>query len=97
MFNPKIRILAFFTIAVLFSSCANLNIYPSTDSAAIESLLKNNIYRPIIQIDDKISVSIWNHTDMSVGSVFGIYNSNEVFGKWLLVSKDSTVFLPKIG
>ena len=42
-------------------------------------------------------MSIWGHEGMSIGSVFGIYNSNEVFGKWLIVSSDSTVILPKIG
>ena len=78
-------------------SCTKLNMYTTNESHWQNSLLCTEVYRPVIQIDDKISVSIWNHTDMSIGSVYGIYNSNEVFGKWLLVSKDSTVVLPKIG
>lgn len=47
--------------------------------------------------DDKISVSIWNHDELSVGSVFGIYNSNEVYGKWLIINATGEVSLPKIG
>lgn len=47
--------------------------------------------------DDKLSISIWGHDDLSVGSLFGIYNSNEVYGKWLLVEPDSTVMLPALG
>jgi polysaccharide export outer membrane protein len=51
----------------------------------------------IIAADDKISLSIWNHDDLSIGSVYGIYNSNEVYGKWVLVDKDGYAALPKIG
>lgn len=64
----------------------------------VEQLLsEGKNYVPTIQVYDKVSLSIWNHDDLSVGSVYGIYNSNEVFGKWLLVMPDSTVILPKIG
>lgn len=80
-----------------FTSCVSLNFYRGEHSSSVDELLDTTMYRPVIQVDDKISLSIWNHNDMSVGSVYGIYNSNEVFGKWLLVSDDSTVFLPKIG
>lgn len=50
-----------------------------------------------IQTDDKLALSIWNHDDLSVGSLFGIYNSNEVYGKWVLVNKDGTAVFPAIG
>ncbi|MEM7035682.1 MAG: response regulator, partial [Bacteroidota bacterium] len=50
-----------------------------------------------IQPDDKVSLSIWNNDDMSVGSVFGIYNSNEVYGKWVLVDARGFATLPLIG
>lgn len=50
-----------------------------------------------IQTDDKISLSIWNNEDMSVGSIFGIYNSNEVYGKWILVDDSGQVALPLLG
>jgi polysaccharide export outer membrane protein len=91
------RIVISIIFIAVFSSCASLNIYTGEEHAKNNVLLDTTVYRPVIQVDDKISISIWNHTDLSVGSVFGIYNSNEVFGKWLLVSKDSTVFLPKVG
>lgn len=50
-----------------------------------------------IQPDDKVSLSIWNNDDLSVGSVFGIYNSNEVYGKWVLVDEFGDVSLPLLG
>ncbi len=46
---------------------------------------------------DKVSVSVWNHDDLSVGSIFSNYNSNEVYGKWILVNSQGDVTLPEIG
>lgn len=54
-------------------------------------------YSHIIQPDDKISLSIWNNEDLSIGSIFGIYNSNEVYGKWILVDENGEVSLPLLG
>lgn len=57
----------------------------------------NADYEYIIRKDDKISVSIWDHDDLSVGSLYGIYNSNEVYGKWLMVNARGEINVPKIG
>jgi polysaccharide export outer membrane protein len=54
-------------------------------------------FEPVILPDDKLSISVWNHDDKSVGSAFSIYNTNESFGKWVMVEKDSTVKVPQIG
>jgi polysaccharide export outer membrane protein len=32
-----------------------------------------------------------------VGSTYGIYNSNEVYGKWLMVDANGNIEIPKIG
>jgi polysaccharide export outer membrane protein len=45
----------------------------------------------------KISLSVWGEDNLSVGSVYGIYNSNEVYGKWLLVDTNGCIEIPKIG
>ncbi|WP_202244577.1 polysaccharide biosynthesis/export family protein [Fulvivirga sediminis] len=50
-----------------------------------------------IKKDDKISISIWGHDDLGVGSIYGIYNSNEVYGKWLMVDKNGFIDVPKLG
>jgi len=54
-------------------------------------------YQYTIKQGDKVSISIYDHDDMSVGSVFGIYNSNEVYGKWLMVDVDGNITIPKLG
>lgn len=54
-------------------------------------------YEHRLRPDDKVSVSIWNHPDLSVGSIFGIYNANEVTRKWVLLDSDGSVTLPELG
>lgn len=97
-----ITTLRFTVVAIAFTllqSCANPNLFQSktNDNKAQElaSLFTDSVHT--IKTDDKVSVSIWNHDDLSVGSVFGIYNSNEVYGKWVLVDKSGFIELPKIG
>jgi len=84
----------------LLGSCKIQNLMQSsvreTNNEDLFSAASRN-YEYIIQPEDKLSVSIWGHDDLSVGSVFGIYNSNEVYGKWVLVDKEGRVSLPQLG
>lgn len=54
-------------------------------------------YEYTIKKDDKISISVWGQDEWSIGSTFGIYNSNEVYGKWLMVDINGNIEVPKIG
>jgi polysaccharide biosynthesis/export protein len=57
----------------------------------------NKEYQYTIRKDDKLSISVWGEDAYSVGSVYGIYNSNEVYGKWLLVDANGNVEIPRLG
>lgn len=75
-----------------------MNIFgKATKLDALSEEINDNNYQHIIQPDDKLSLSIWNHNDVSIGSTFSIYNANESFGKWLLVHQDSLITLPQLG
>ncbi len=52
---------------------------------------------PVLKMGDKITMSIWNHNDLSIGSVNSVYTSNEGTGKWLLLDDEGKINLPKIG
>ncbi|MGY6743737.1 MAG: polysaccharide biosynthesis/export family protein [Cecembia sp.] len=100
MMKNYILILSFSILS--FSSCKTINLFsekPSRESfEEIHPVFyseKANQYH--IRKDDKITISIWGQDDLSVGSTYGIYNSNEVYGKWLMVDADGNIEVPKIG
>ncbi len=87
---------------VLLTSCKTYNLLGDASSAGSSSTLDSTFlynpdYQHTIRKDDKISISVWGQDDLSVGSVYGIYNSNEIYGKWLLVDVDGNISVPKLG
>jgi polysaccharide export outer membrane protein len=83
-------------LILLISSCNTQKLFQfGGDQLTEPSSFK--IYRHVLQPDDKISVSIWNHDDLSIGSVYGVYNSNEVYGKWVMIDPKGFAKLPVIG
>lgn len=92
-----LHIVILMVLATLFS-CSTQQLLSSKLEGNISDLITNDsLYEHRIKADDKLSISIWNHDDLSIGSVFSIYNSNESFGKWVLVDQDGYAQLPKIG
>jgi polysaccharide export outer membrane protein len=96
-------LLLFGTITILLSSCKTQNVFESKGSKKSKlskldsSFHYNSTYEHIIQKDDKVSISVWGQDELSVGSSYGIYNSNEVYGKWLLVDQLGNIEIPKYG
>ncbi|MEL1253540.1 polysaccharide biosynthesis/export family protein [Flavobacterium sp. DGU38] len=92
------KLAAIVVIALFFCSCKTQNLLVNqTEIKADESFQYNKEYQYTIRKDDKISISVWGEDNLSVGSVYGIYNSNEVYGKWLMVDTNGTIEMPKIG
>lgn len=92
------KILITLAIVLLFTSCRTYNLIENKTGPmdkAVFSYDANYQYR--IRKDDKISISVWGEDNLSVGSVYGIYNSNEVYGKWLLVDINGNIEIPRIG
>jgi len=70
----------------------------NTDIAILDSVFAYDAtYQYRIRKDDKISISVWGEDEFSIGSSYGIYNSNEVYGKWLMVDAEGNVEMPKLG
>ena len=89
-------------VALLFASCKTQNVFQQSKKerkkAGVDSsFLYDPAYQYTIRKDDKVSFSIWEQDELSVGSVYGIYNSNEVYGKWLLVDANGNIEVPRIG
>jgi len=84
------------------TSCKTTNLFVDKEAGnTVEDLdsifLPEGNYEYHIRKDDKITISIWGQDDLSVGSTYGIYNSNEVYGKWLMVDSKGNIEIPKIG
>lgn len=67
------------------------------ESGSIDDLLNKTEDLHRLTMDDKITVSVWNHQNVSLGSIFSIYSSHETFGKWVLIDSLGNATLPKIG
>ena len=85
-------------LTLLFTACKTENLLvskkPIENSTAF---LYDSTYQYKIRKDDKISISVWGEDNLSVGSVYGIYDSNEVYGKWLMVDANGKIEIPKLG
>lgn len=94
-----------FSIGVLFLFCLVACSPPQQLFVNPNPVVENrNVLRqyfqpqePVLKAGDKISVSIWGHDELSVGSINSPYNSNEVTGRWVVIDNDGEVNLPRIG
>lgn len=87
---------------MVFSSCSTQNLFvdkkaDNRPEALPEVFQPDYGYQYHIRKDDKITISVWEQDDLGVGSSYGIYNSNEVYGKWLMVDVEGMISVPKIG
>jgi polysaccharide biosynthesis/export protein len=92
-------------IAILLQSCAGTqNLMGEKNSVMNQKIqildsafLYNPNYQYKIKRDDKVNLSVWGQDELSVGSTYGIYNSNEVYGKYLMVDANGNIEVPKYG
>jgi polysaccharide export outer membrane protein len=99
------NILLILITTVFLSSCGgthNLmgekNTIMNEKIQTLDSIFQYNPnYQYHIKTDDKITISVWGQEELSVGSTYGIYNSNEVYGKYLLVDALGNIEVPKVG
>lgn len=92
----KLILSSFFLM--LMVSCKTYNVLEEEQASRnMQDFSYDPNYEYRIRKDDKITLSVWGQDDLSVGSVYGIYNSNEVYGKWLLVDVNGNIEIPKLG
>lgn len=89
-------------VMLALSSCKTTNLFVDKNAgntaADLDSVfLGETNYQYHIRKDDKITIGLWGQDELSVGSTYGIYNSNEVYGKWLMVDANGNIEIPKIG
>lgn len=72
-------------------------LFQHTSGQSVNTFNNDASTEPIIRVGDKVTISIWGHEDLSVGSINSPFSSNEATGRWLIVDKTGEVNLPRIG
>jgi polysaccharide biosynthesis/export protein len=81
---------------LLCSSCNKYALY-QTNATQTSKGSSSEVIEKTLQPGDKISLSVWGHDELSVGSVHSVYSNTEESGKWLQVDENGNVNLPQIG
>jgi len=103
MFMVKIRLfVALFSVMLLFmQSCKVENLFESVSGEYVPQLIADSLVLInsdyVLKPDDKINLSVWDHYELSVGSIYDIYDANEVYGRWVLLDKEGMANLPRLG
>ena len=78
-------------------SCKVHNLYSGEGKASWPKDIVDTGHPHCLGPGDKLTLSIWRHEDLSIGSLFGIYNSNEAYGKWVLIDEEGYALFPGLG
>ncbi len=85
-------------VMLLFSSCNRYTLY-QTQAAKGSAPANAEMPEKMLEAGDKISLSIWGHDELSIGSIHTVYNSPDesASGKWVMIDANGEVNLPQIG
>jgi polysaccharide biosynthesis/export protein len=96
-----IAVLILLIMLLLMSSCSKNVLYThnsgSGSNAAAAVKVDEGRESKILQPDDKITISVWEHDELSIGSVHTVYSVAEESGKWVMLDAEGNVTLPQIG
>lgn len=85
----------------LFTSCTSHEALFTNEETEANNrkILQQHFHQkePILKTGDKITISIWGHEDLSIGSVNSKFSSNKETGKWIAIDHLGEVNLPKLG
>ena len=84
-------------VMTLFGSCGYGRFMETEERGNLSDLYEANKDQHILKMDDKITISVWDHNSISLGSIFSIYSVSESFGKWVLIDSLGNATLPKLG
>jgi polysaccharide biosynthesis/export protein len=97
------RLILFLSVfSVMMSSCSRQVLFTNNRPLSAEASKNSDdntksFDEKVLESDDKIMVSIWDHSELSIGSLQGTYSLAEEFGKWVMIDANGEVKLPQLG
>lgn len=98
--KSTLLVITCFLFFLLTSCSSSQSLFQQDNVVQDDALLLRQYFspqQPVLKAGDKITVSVWGHEELSIGSVNSAFNSNENSGRWLILDKDGEANLPKIG
>ncbi|RZK14487.1 MAG: hypothetical protein EOO56_24860, partial [Hymenobacter sp.] len=89
--------LAALLVLGLLSSCTQNLFVSKKPLAPPAALAVGPDYQYKLRKDDKITLSVFDHEELSIGSIFGHYPVGENEGKWELVDAAGNLNVPRVG
>ena len=98
----KSKLLIIISASLLLSSCNRQILFTHSETSQSNSSTTakdtgQSRLEKVLMPDDKIMVSVWDHDDLSVGSLQSVVSLQEEYGKWVMLDAKGEVKLPQIG
>ncbi len=92
------RTLSFVFVGIIINSCAQ-NLYDPKGYTGKEegTTYESYQYEHRLMAGDQLSLSVWDHPDLSIGSVFVAIGKDPEQGKWVTIDQNGNALLPMIG
>ncbi|RZK18062.1 MAG: polysaccharide export protein [Hymenobacter sp.] len=94
--SGALRLVALLVLGLL-SSCTQNLFVSKKPLAAPAALAVGPDYQYKLRKDDKITLSVFDHEELSIGSIYGHYPVSENEGKWELVDAAGNLNVPRVG
>ena len=97
LFPRRLLLLTLLCVFGLLSSCTQNLFVSKQPLPPAKTLDMGPDYQYRLRKDDKLTISVWDHEELSVGSIYGHYSVNEAEGKWAMVNAMGNLDVPKVG
>ncbi|MEL6676475.1 MAG: polysaccharide biosynthesis/export family protein [Bacteroidota bacterium] len=85
-------------LLVLFPACTPQLLFQKQEGQQLtDQVTLADLEEHILQQEDKITISIWGHEELGVGSQFSVYSSTLEQGKYISINARGEVTLPLVG
>jgi len=97
LLSPVVLRLATLLVLGLLSSCTQNLFMTKKQLPPPAALSVGPDYQYRLRKDDKVTISVFDHAELSIGSIYGNYPVTENEGKWELVDAFGNLNVPKVG